>query len=114
MNTIDMSFDTVPTEESSYGPLEDIYYRTAARLEVKYLAEQIKQEHPELEVLNFRRKANPHDFGTYFTMEVEGDTALVMALEGELFPMHWNKEILEKLKAEFKETTGIEYTTERE
>lgn len=102
--------DTVPCGEpcAAVGQPD---YSTRARLEARAFIAQLERAFPDAVAAGvyFRIKSNPHDFGSYLSVQVvfndddEAQTEWAYTIEGEL-PMFWDDDARNELAAHGYET----------
>jgi hypothetical protein len=105
-----LDLDTVPCDEpcASVGQPD---YSTRARLEARAYVAQLQRAFPDAVAagLYFRIKSNPHDFGSYLSVQVvfddddEAQTEWAYMIEDEL-PIAWDDDARNELAANGYET----------
>jgi hypothetical protein len=108
---------SVPINEPCAGVGSDDYTRRA-RLECRAFINQLERAFPEAmdAGLYFRTKANGHDFGTYYEVQViyddddEIQTEWAFVIEGTL-PEYWDDDARLELLAAGYETVPAYYDT---
>lgn len=97
-----LEFDCTPIEEecSQTGCTEN--YLKMQAIEFEVLRRQLLREFGECGNVVIKRKANPHDFGTYYSLCIyydddnETETEFVFNIE-EKFPEKWDDQALKEL-----------------
>lgn len=85
------------------------HYDEVTRLVFKAVRAQVVRAIPELKESDFFLKSNSHDFGGYYTIEVEDEKNEEYEIESE-WPSYWDEASREYLEAECKKLIGKTYS----
>ena len=105
-----LDLDTVPVDDPS-ASVGQPDYSTRARLEARAFVAQLQRAFPDAVAAGvyFKIKSNPHDFGSYLSVQMvfddddEAQTEWAFTIEGEL-PNTWDDDARNELAAHGYET----------